>query len=895
MGAIHRPGEPREPREPGAPPEPHEPGEPGGNRPAAPATPEVLTAPRQPAPGQPAPGQSAPGQPAPGQPADPGRPLGRRGRAWGAERVRRPTDLLAAILALAAAAVIIGSIKALPLGSNEAARDVSRWLQHIVRWLAFGAAVVAGTGCFVFVIVAGVQLARTQWRDARNAAVGLAAGAVAAIAATAIWDAEHGALKAAVLHGKYPAMFVIDSAFVAFVVASDLTRRPRWSRWCVWLPIALLITSGVEDAITPFAVVIALFGGLGFGWLVRWALGAASVRPSAAELLPWLRRRGLDVATLTPRSHPGDRPAGTANDPPTSQPAVAGPSNPTSPSTSASQPAAPPDNRSRRVHLEGSLADGTPVEVQLSDRDTRGSGLARLVWALVRLRPGAAGHIAFSSRVQLERLALASTLAQRTGVLCPQVLLLDETPRESLVLVLARPAGQPLGNAVTKRQARALFGALRALHDVGIAHRDLRPENLCVAAAPPKSGRSAGFCSLDSAVPAAGDLARRLDVAQLLATVGRSLGAKEAVTALRDGYGPANEAAIAAVLQPVALTPWGWPAMRESQACLTEIRHELLGPDSAVPQVRLERFRWRTVLTTVALIAAAYVLVGQFSKINLLGTLSTVVPGWFALAVLASAVTYYAAAQNLAAFVPKRLSALRGTMVQLSTAFVGVAMPPTVGHVAVNARYLHKQGVDEGSIGAAVALSQLVNVITTVLMLVVIGLLTGSGLSKFKIAPGGNLVIGLAVIAGVLGVLFAVPQTRNKLIGLVWPHLRRAWPRLLDAVSQPLRLGASIGANLLLTAAYLVAFIAALRSVGAQPAILPAAIVYLAGNAVGAAAPTPGGVGGVEAVLAAGLTAMGIPASEAISGVLVFRIATFWLPIPAGWLSYLWLQRRHIL
>ena len=298
------------------------------------------------------------------------------------------------------------------------------------------------------------------------------------------------------------------------------------------------------------------------------------------------------------------------------------------------------------------------------------------------------------------------------------------------------------------------------------------------------------------------------------------------------------------------------------------------------------------MLTTVALIAAAYVLVGQFSHVHLLGTLGSANPAWIAVAVLGSAVTYFAAAQNLAAFVPKRLHPLRGSLVQLSTAFVGVAMPPTVGHVAVNARYLHKEGVDEGSISAAVTLSQLVNIVTTVLLLVVIGLLTGSGLSRFKIAPGANLVIGLAVIAGVLALLLSVPQTRNKLIGLVRPHLRRAWPRLLDAVSQPARLAISAGANLLLTAAYMVAFIAALRAVGAHPAILPAAVVYLAGNAVGAAAPTPGGLGGVEAVLAAGLTAMGIPAAQAISGVLVFRIATFWLPIPAGWLSYLWLQRR---
>ncbi len=787
--------------------------------------------------------------------------------------MRRPADLLAAILTLAVAAVIIGSIKALPAGSTEVANDVSRWLQHIPRWLAFGAAVIAGTGCFVFVIVALVQLARGQWRDARNAAAGLAAGAVAAIAATAVWDSEHGRLQAAVLHGKYPAMFVIDSAFVAFVVASDLTRRPRWSRWCTGLAAALLITSVAQDTLTPFAMVIALFGGLGAGWLVRWALGAASVRPSAAELVPWLRSHGVDIADLVPSPPPGNVPSDSPS------------------GRSSTQPS--------RACLEGSLAEGTLIEVQLADRDTRGSGLTRRLWAMIRLRRSAAGHLALSSRAQLERLALSSTVAQRAGVLSPTVLLLDQTPRESLVLVLALPPGQPLGQTVSRQQARALFGALRALHDTGIAHRDLRPENLCLAepaqAPDLESGASAGFRSFDSAVPAAGELARRLDVAQLLATTGRDLGAAEAVSALRDGYRPADEAAIAAVLQPVALTPWGWSAMRKNQACLTDIRHELLGPDTAAPQARLERFRWRTVLTAVALIAAAYVLVGQFSRVDLLGTLGSANPGWFAVAVLGSAVTYFAAAQNLAAFVPKRLHPWRGSLVQLSTAFVGVAMPPTVGHVAVNARYLHKEGVDEGSISAAVALSQLVNVIETVLLLVVIGLLTGSGLSRFKIAPGANLVIGLAVIAGVLALLLSVPQTRNKLIGLIWPHLRRAWPRLLDAVSQPARLAISAGANLLLTVAYLVAFIAALRSVGAHPAILPAAVVYLAGNAVGTAAPTPGGLGGVEAVLAAGLTAMGIPAAQAISGVLVFRIATFWLPILAGWLSYLWLQRRRIL
>src|SRR5208282_4979997 len=165
--------------------------------------------------------------------------------------------------------------------------------------------------------------------------------------------------------------------------------------------------------------------------------------------------------------------------------------------------------------------------------------------------------------------------------------------------------------------------------------------------------------------------------------------------------------AVAAVLQPLALAPWGWRAMRAAQGSLNEIRHELLGAGGVVPTAQLGRFRWRTVLSTVALTVAAYLLVGQISGVNVLGTLSRADPVWLAVAVLGSAVTYLAAAENLAAFVPKHLSIWRGFCVQLSTAFVGVAMPPTVGHVAVNARYLHGQDVDEGSITAAVTLSQL--------------------------------------------------------------------------------------------------------------------------------------------------------------------------------------------
>ncbi|HTP17229.1 MAG TPA: lysylphosphatidylglycerol synthase domain-containing protein [Streptosporangiaceae bacterium] len=53
-----------------------------------------------------------------------------------------------------------------------------------------------------------------------------------------------------------------------------------------------------------------------------------------------------------------------------------------------------------------------------------------------------------------------------------------------------------------------------------------------------------------------------------------------------------------------------------------------------------------------------------------------------------------------------------------------------------------------------------------------------------------------------------------------------------------------------------------------------------------------GRLGAIEAALVAGLTGVGMRAGPAVSAVLLYRLATYWLPVLPGWLSWRFLQHR---
>jgi uncharacterized membrane protein YbhN (UPF0104 family) len=176
-------------------------------------------------------------------------------------------------------------------------------------------------------------------------------------------------------------------------------------------------------------------------------------------------------------------------------------------------------------------------------------------------------------------------------------------------------------------------------------------------------------------------------------------------------------------------------------------------------------------------------------------------------------------------------------------------------------------------------------------LIVTVGVLAGTQASTSFDPPVGA-VVGAAVVLLVIGGMMSVPWVRHNVVSRAGDLGRQVLPQLLAVAQRPGKLVEGVAGSVLLNAGYCAALVASVHALGGTLAWEAISIVYLAGSVVGAAAPTPGGLGAVEAALTAGLTAAGLEYNTALQSVILFRLATYWLPILPGWLAFRWLQAR---
>jgi undecaprenyl-diphosphatase len=534
------------------------------------------------------------------------------------------------------------------------------------------------------------------------------------------------------------------------------------------------------------------------------------------------------------------------------------------------------------------------VFVKTRSSEERSADLLFRIWRVIRLR-GTGDLVPESSlRRAVEHEAFVASRAAVAGVRTPRLVAVGRLD-DGVFAAYEAVAGTTfadLDGAVPPTALREAWSFSQAMHRRGIAHRDLRVSNLLL-----DGDGDVWIVDFGFAEAAASEIQLLHDTVELLASTAAAVGVGPAVDAAVEVLGRQALADALPHVQPAAtctatrraLGRAGFDALRRAVVEAAGV------PEAEAP--RLERVRPRTVLTVVALGVALWVLLPQVSqRSDLWREVTRAETGWVLAVLAVTASSYVAATVALRGAVVSPVPVVASFAAQVATSFTNRITPASVGGLALNTRFLARAGTGTAEAATAVGLSATAGVVVHIGLTVFALAWAGSaGLGDLRLPDPRILGLVAGLVVGTIGVVGAVPATRRFLVDRLSGPVRDSLAAMRDVARSPRHLAMLLGGSVLLTMTNVVALALSLRAFGTVVPLSTVAVVYLAGSAIGSAVPTPGGLGAVEAALVAGLVATSVGQGTALAAVLLFRLATFWLPILPGWVSFAVLQRRGYL
>lgn len=759
---------------------------------------------------------------------------------------RAAIRLIACVLGIAAVALLSWLLPRTHEGlESDLSSRAGRWVIGIGE---FGDATATVVATLTMVLAVSASLVARRPRQLVTCLVAIAASMATVIVAARIGGSTPGQLS------TEEWALAVAAAGVAVGAASFSVLAMPVARWTSFTIAVFTIAGVLGSEISLAARSIALLAGGAVGAAAALVFGTATRRVAGSELSSAMELIGLPVNGLT--RHGGDARG--------SQPWVA------------------------------TLSTGRSVFVKVTAVDELRSDQLYRFWRRLRLRRADDERSPTSVRRAVEHEAFVADRARAAGVRTPHVLALGPLANDrGMFAVYSSVDGLTLDHTdPSDPLLRGAWSQVQILRRARIAHRDLRAANVMSG----RDGEDAdqawvidfGFAE----IAAAQDLLDR-DLAELLVSTAALVGVERAVDTGVAVMGADELATAIPWVQPLAVCAASRAALSRNDFERVRERVRATAGISAPELPQLQRVSRRAVIATVALGLAILALLPQITRGIDWSTVLQAHIHWAVIAVFASTVTYVGAGISMAGSVTDSVSLRSTTMAQVASSFTNRITPAKVGGVALNVRFLTKQGIDAATATTGVAVSTAVGTVVHVLLMAVA--LVWSGKTSVSAVPTPSttvIVIVVAALAATASVIGMVRPVRRWFTGSVVPSLQRSARSFLDVMRTPRNVVMLVGGSAMVTIANFVAFDTSLRAFDIAIPISSAAVVYLAGSALAAAAPTPGGLGATEAALVAGLALVGVEQRMAIPAVLLFRLATFWLPILPGWIGLTVLQRR---
>ncbi|MGA1329293.1 MAG: lysylphosphatidylglycerol synthase transmembrane domain-containing protein [Candidatus Nanopelagicales bacterium] len=639
---------------------------------------------------------------------------------------------------------------------------------------------------------------------------------------------------------------ILLAVTLAIAIVLRLTERKFWLIATVAITTILGWSNVLAGAATLVSQVLSAIGGITAGLLVRTLLGTPSTRPSLEQVISEIPELKLSERDIT---------------------------------------------QTENNTFVARLSSGELIELEILDRDSDRAGFLASFWRTIRLR-GIESGAGLPMRVKAERLMLANLAARNAGINTAKLFSVKEISADAILVVRERLESDPINDETTNlgETLKQVWQQLDLMHQADIAHRHASLDSFGLV------DNKVVVKNLDAAVVASSKLLMALDIAELLLATTQLIGAKQSVKMAVDTFSIQRVFFAARLLQPIAMSASTRANLRNNKSSLSELRTALanLGFDTAETPINVERLKPRTIVLLTLSVAAGYALLNQLAEVNLIEIFNTADTGWMLIALGFSALTYVGATFALTAFSPIRLSWLKAALAHLAASFVVLVTPPAIGAVSVNVRFLQRSGLTPGAAGATVAMNQVVMFGTHILMLIVVSVIAGTT-NELRFDPPRWVILTIFLVITVFLTLLLIPVGRNWMLQVTQSLRQQMAPAFVKVISEPKRLLVATSGSILMNLAYILCLAASIRAFGNNTELITVAFIYLAGATLGSLAPTPGGLGAVEAVLVAALIAGGLPAGTAISVTLLYRLVTFWLPVLPGWLSLNYLTRRESL
>ncbi len=771
---------------------------------------------------------------------------------------RRTSDILRLLLAAIFLAVVITSSLITRYDWVSLERSISDIVgvltptQSNLVYLAYGIAILA----LPFAILVGLMAGR-HWKL-------LGAYAAAGVAALVTLAVRPGGFAAPRWHWDladqpktFLSPFLDDPRWIAMLAAMLTVSGPwlpaRWRHWWWALLLAFVPIHLVVSAVVPARSLLGLAVGWFVGALVILVVGTPALEVPLEGAVRAMDRRGCTVTRLTVV-----RRAGRGS-----------------------------------LLLAADCADGSTNELELYSPNQRSGGALRQIWRKVTLRGGETAPFHASMRRVVEHRALMAIAIGDLGIANTSPLAVTPLDRGWTLYAHTPARGAPLAEATETTLVSRIWGSLRALHDQHISHGDLRAKKVTV------DGDTVKFGGFDHSEYGATAAQLQSDIAALMVTTSALYDVPTAVRAAIGVFGKATVLMASRRLTKAAVPKRIREAIPDAKRVLGRVRDEVKLQTGA-DQIQTEtvtRFNRNQFLQMLLLVALVYVALPFISTVpTFLSELRTANWWWGLLGLAISALKYTGAAAALWACADGLVSFRNLTLMQVANTFAATTTPAGVGGLALSARFLQKGGLGALRAATAVALQQSVQVVTHVVLLILFSAFAGASADLSHFVPSATIVYLVAgAILVVVAAFVIVPKLRHWLTSTVGPRVSEVLRDLRELASEPRRLALIVLGSAATTLGGALALWTSMEAFGGNASIVTVAVVTMIGGTLASAAPTPGGVGAVEAALIGGLAAFGVPAGIAVPSVLLYRVLTCWLPTFVGWFLLRWLAEKDMI